>query len=85
MHSVYRLKHSPKQITYYDTKRDQKQVLPVATDSPKLTGDTRAKVTRPLLEPLAQQLRKCEHGVLTSRTVAHSRTLLHTENCRLCS
>jgi hypothetical protein len=44
--------------------------------------DTRVKViivARPLLTPVAQNLYRCEHGVLRSRTYVHSRTLLLTK------
>jgi hypothetical protein len=45
--------------------------------------DTRVKVTlvaRPPLTSVVQKLYKCEHGVFTSRTCFHSRTLLRTKS-----
>jgi hypothetical protein len=36
-------------------------------------------VARPLLTPVAQELYRCERGIVTCRTCAHSRTVLRIE------
>jgi hypothetical protein len=55
---------------------------PRIIDSPYLSRDTRVKIAllaRPLLTPVARKLCRCKHGVSTSRTCLHSRTLLRIE------
>jgi hypothetical protein len=79
---------NPTTITYYGTEINQKQVHPRVVDSPNDTRNTRVKVTlvaRPLLTLAARKLCMCEHGVFTSRTCVHSRTLLRTEIVCCCS
>jgi hypothetical protein len=60
-------------------RHNQKQVHHRVIDSPNLPRDSRVKITpvaRPLLTPVAKKLRRCEHGVFTSRTCVHSRNHL---------
>jgi hypothetical protein len=55
---------------------------------PNIPRDTRVKVTlvaRLLLMPVARKLCRCEHDVFTSRTCAHSRTLVCIEIVCCCS
>jgi hypothetical protein len=47
--------------------------------SPPLHWVKATLVARPLLTPVAQKLCRWEHGVFTSRTCVHSRTLLSIE------
>jgi hypothetical protein len=71
-----------KTFTYYGTKIKSETDPPLCNTLPTSPRDTRVKVTlfpRPLLKPVTQKLCRCEHGVFTSRTCVHSRTLLRIE------
>jgi hypothetical protein len=80
MNGMYDSKRNP--TTHYGTKVKSK-VRPLRViDPPYIPCDTRLKVNvvaRPLLTPVAQKLCRCEHGVFTSITCVHSRTLPRIE------
>jgi hypothetical protein len=69
-------------------KWNHKQCLLPRNRCSNLPRDTQVWVTlvaRPLLTPVAQKLYKCEHGVFTSKTCVHSRTLLRIKIVYCCS
>jgi hypothetical protein len=79
---------SPKSCIFNSLQSVKTTWLTRLPGPPNLPHYTRVKVTlvaRPLLTPVAQKLCRCEHGLFTSRTCVHSRTLLRIEIVCCCS